>query len=229
MERAALLDDQLSIAVVGRLHQSAGRNFEIHELHANDANTVESQTRNILYVLEVSKGWFDRHHIATGTSVRTERGIFAGDISPAKPVKIALAQINTTVGDLAGNEAKILDNAARARSEGVDLVLFPELSITGYPPRDLLLKKDFIAGNLAALQRLAAASGPAGLLVGFVGENKNLPGPRCHQRCRLVAKWKDRGHARQDSLPTYDVFDEDRYFEPAQITRPSPSRTKYAG
>ena len=69
-------------------------------------------------------------------------------------MKIALAQINTTVGDLAGNEAKILDSAARARAGGVDLVLFPELAVTGYPPRDLLLKKDFIAGNLAVLQRL---------------------------------------------------------------------------
>ena len=69
------------------------------------------------------------------------------------------AQINPTVGNLAGNEAKILQAARRGEAAMLDLVVFPELSIPGYPPRDLLLKKDFIAKNLAVLQRLAAASG----------------------------------------------------------------------
>ena len=72
-------------------------------------------------------------------------------------MRIALAQINPTVGDFAGNEAKILQAARRAEGEGLDLAVFPELTIPGYPPRDLLLKKDFIAQNLAALQRFSWA------------------------------------------------------------------------
>jgi NAD+ synthetase len=135
-------------------------------------------------------------------------------------VKIALAQINTTVGDLAGNEAKILAGAARARSEGVDLALFPELTITGYPPRDLLLKKDFIAGNLAVLQRLAAASGPAALLVGYVGQNKNTPGRDVTNEAALLQNGQIIATRVKSLLPTYDVFDEDRYFEPARDSAP---------
>ena len=91
-------------------------------------------------------------------------------------MRIALAQINPTIGDFAGNEAKILQAARRAEAEQLDLVVFPELTIPGYPPRDLLLKKDFIAKNLAALQRLAAASGKTAMLVGYAGENKNFAG-----------------------------------------------------
>jgi predicted amidohydrolase len=120
-------------------------------------------------------------------------------------MKIALAQINTTVGDLAGNEAKILDSAARARSQGVELVLFPELSITGYPPRDLLLKKDFIAGNLTVLERLAAASGPTALLVGYVGENKNTPGRDVTNSAALLQNGRIVETRAKTLLPTYDV------------------------
>jgi NAD+ synthase (glutamine-hydrolysing) len=135
-------------------------------------------------------------------------------------VKIALAQINTTVGDLAGNEAKILAGADRARSEGVDLVLFPELAITGYPPRDLLLKEDFVAGNLAVLQRLAAASGPVAMLVGFVGENKSAPGRDVTNEVALLQNGRIVTTRIKSLLPTYDVFDEDRYFEPALNNSP---------
>jgi NAD+ synthetase len=124
------------------------------------------------------------------------------------------------VGDLAGNEAKILAGAARARSEGVDLALFPELTITGYPPRDLLLKKDFIGGNLAVLQRLATASGPTALLVGFVGENKNTPGRDITNEAALLQNGKIVTTRVKSLLPTYDVFDEDRYFEPARDNGP---------
>src|SRR4051794_6274862 len=91
-------------------------------------------------------------------------------------MKVALAQINTTVGDLAGNEAKILASYRRGVEAGVNLVMFPELTITGYPPRDLLLKRSFVAQNLAVLERLAAASGQVAMLVGYVGDNKNRLG-----------------------------------------------------
>src|SRR5262245_30644666 len=91
-------------------------------------------------------------------------------------MKVALAQINTTVGDLAGNEAKILAAYRRGVDAGAELVVFPELATTGYPPRDLLLRRRFIQQNLELLNRLAAATGPAGMIVGFVGKNDQHPG-----------------------------------------------------
>src|SRR5688572_9638441 len=91
-------------------------------------------------------------------------------------MKIALAQINTTVGDFAGNEAKILAAYRRGVEAGVEMVVCPELATTGYPPRDLLLKISFIKENLALLDRLAAATGTTGLLVGCVGEILTRPG-----------------------------------------------------
>ena len=74
-------------------------------------------------------------------------------------MKVALAQLNTTVGDLVGNEARILAAYRRGAAAGVDLVVCPELATTGYPPRDLLLKPHFVAQNLALLERLAVATG----------------------------------------------------------------------
>src|SRR5436190_8763682 len=91
-------------------------------------------------------------------------------------MKIALAQINTTVGDFAGNETRILAAYRRGVEAGVEMVVCPELATTGYPPRDLLLKSGFIKGNLALLDRLATASGKTGLLVGYVGDNATRPG-----------------------------------------------------
>jgi len=135
-------------------------------------------------------------------------------------MKIALAQINTTVGDLAGNEAKILDAARRAEGESADLVLFPELTITGYPPRDLLLKPEFVAGNLAVLQRLAAASGKTAMVVGYVGENKIPPGRGATNQAAVLQHGKIAATRQKTLLPTYDVFDEDRYFEPARENLP---------
>jgi NAD+ synthase (glutamine-hydrolysing) len=135
-------------------------------------------------------------------------------------MRIALAQINTTVGDLAGNEAKIMEAARRAQAEKADVVLFPELTTTGYPPRDLLLKKDFIAKNLALLHRLAAASAETALLVGFVGENKNRPGRDVTNEAALLQRGKIAATRVKTLLPTYDVFDEDRYFEPARDNLP---------
>jgi NAD+ synthetase len=135
-------------------------------------------------------------------------------------MKVALAQINTTVGDLAGNEAKILAAYQRGVAAGVDLVMFPELTITGYPPRDLLLKRSFIAGNLAVLDRLATATGKTAILVGFVGENKNRPGREVSNCVALLQYGKIAVTRVKTLLPTYDVFDEDRYFQPATENAP---------
>lgn len=135
-------------------------------------------------------------------------------------MKIALAQINTTIGDFAGNEAKILEAYRRGEEAGVEIVVFPELTITGYPPRDLLLKKSFIAQNLATLDRLAGATGRTAMLVGFVGENKQRPGREATNCVALLRNGRIAAIRTKTLLPTYDVFDEDRYFEPARENRP---------
>src|SRR5690349_12421986 len=82
-------------------------------------------------------------------------------------VRVALAQINPTVGDIAGNEAKIREQLARARSEGAQLVLFPELAISGYPPEDLLLKEHFLADARAAVERIAGDVEGIVTIIGF--------------------------------------------------------------
>jgi NAD+ synthetase len=135
-------------------------------------------------------------------------------------MKIALAQINTTVGDLAGNEKRILEYYQRGVCAGADIVVFPELSTTGYPPRDLLLKKTFIAGNLDCLNRLAAVAGKTAMLVGFVGENSVRPGREMTNSVALLREGRIEAMRAKTLLPTYDVFDEDRYFEPAPTNEP---------
>ena len=135
-------------------------------------------------------------------------------------MKIALAQINTTVGDLAGNEAKILAAYRRGVEAGVNLVIFPELATTGYPPRDLLLRRHFIQQNLEVLNRLAAVTGRTGLLVGFVGENEQGVGREARNSTALLQDGRIVAIRSKTLLPTYDVFDEDRYFEPATENAP---------
>ncbi len=135
-------------------------------------------------------------------------------------MKIALAQINTTVGDFGGNEAKIRAAYRRGVQAAVYLVVCPELATTGYPPRDLLLKSGFIKENLALVDRLATATGKTGLLVGYVGENATRPGRPMTNAVVLLQGGKIRATRTKTLLPTYDVFDEDRYFEPATENRP---------
>jgi len=130
-------------------------------------------------------------------------------------MRIALAQLNTTVGDVAGNERRVLEAYRRAVEAGVELVVTPELSLTGYPPRDLLLRDSFIEANLAALERLAASVGETGLIVGFVGRNPARPGRPLTNAAALLHRGRVTAIRTKTLLPTYDVFDEDRYFEPA--------------
>jgi NAD+ synthase (glutamine-hydrolysing) len=135
-------------------------------------------------------------------------------------MKVALGQINTTVGDLAGNEARILEAYQRGAEAGADLVVLPELAITGYPPRDLLLRREFVQGNLAVLERLRVATGETGLVVGYVGENRQRPGRDATNAVALLQGGRVLATRSKTLLPTYDVFDEDRYFEPAQENQP---------
>lgn len=135
-------------------------------------------------------------------------------------MKLALAQINTTVGDFAGNLALIRKAYARGMADGAELVVAPELAITGYPPRDLLLKSGFIEGNLAALTELAQSVGEVGLVVGHVGINEKHPGRQAVNAVSLLHNGKVAATRTKTLLPTYDVFDEDRYFEPAPDNTP---------
>lgn len=128
--------------------------------------------------------------------------------------KLALCQINTTVGDFAGNCARMLDASQRAAAAGATLALFPELAVCGYPPRDLLDRASFIADNVHALQSLAErAPRELSLLVGFV---EPLEG-KLYNAVALVSGGTVQQVFHKRLLPTYDVFDEDRYFEPGKL------------
>jgi NAD+ synthetase len=135
-------------------------------------------------------------------------------------MKAALAQINTTVGDISGNETKILAAYARGVAAGADVVLLPELALTGYPPRDLVLNDAFVAKNLEALERLARQTGPTALVTGFIGRNEIRPGRQATNAIALLQNGKIIATRTKTLLPTYDVFDEDRYFEPATENAP---------
>jgi NAD+ synthetase len=130
-------------------------------------------------------------------------------------MKIALAQIDTTVGDLRGNSAKILEFYCRGVAAGVEVVMTPELAITGYPPRDLLAKHRFVDDNLRALDELSLQIGPTALLVGYVDFNPKRPGRDYVNAVALIQNGKITARRHKMLLPTYDVFDEDRYFQPA--------------
>jgi NAD+ synthase (glutamine-hydrolysing) len=134
-------------------------------------------------------------------------------------MKVGLAQINTTVGDLPGNYAKILDAYRDAVSKGADIVLTPELAITGYPPQDLVFKSRFVPLNLEMLARLHAEVGAAPLITGFIDRNEG-PGAPFRNAAAVLEQGQPVRKVYKSLLPTYDVFDEDRYFEPATEVEP---------
>jgi NAD+ synthase (glutamine-hydrolysing) len=134
-------------------------------------------------------------------------------------MKIGFAQINPTVGDLRGNCELISGAYQRLVAAGAELVLTPELAITGYPPQDLVFKSRFVPENLALLKKLHAQVGESALLVGFVDRNEGRGKP-FHNAAALLERGKPIRKAYKCLLPTYDVFDEDRYFEPASRIEP---------
>src|SRR5437588_3650061 len=131
-----------------------------------------------------------------------------------RSMKIGFAQINPTVGDLSGNLKLILHVYELFAAAGGELVLTPELAIPGYPPQDLVFKSRFVPENLAILEQLHSRVGSAALLVGFVDRNAGRGKP-FHNAAALLEIGKPIRKAYKSLLPTYDVFDEDRYFEPA--------------
>jgi NAD+ synthase (glutamine-hydrolysing) len=132
-------------------------------------------------------------------------------------MRLALAQLNALVGDLAGNATRILEASRRAADRGADLVLTPELSLWGYPPRDLLLRPALLEAQRRSLDQLAAAL-PAGvaLLVGVAEPVDANDQPALHNALALVEEGRWRVVARKRLLPSYDVFDERRYFRPGR-------------
>ncbi len=143
-------------------------------------------------------------------------------------MKIGFAQINTTVGDLRGNRDKILAAYDRLSAAGADLVLTPELAIAGYPPQDLVFKSRFVPQNFEVLQQLHERVGRAALLVGFVDRNQGRGKP-FHNAAALLEAGQPIRKTHKSLLPTYDVFDEDRYFEPARSVTPLSFRGQKIG
>ena len=134
-------------------------------------------------------------------------------------MKIGFAQMNPTVGDLRGNCELIIGAYERLAAGGAELVLTPELAITGYPPQDLVFRSRFVSENLALLEKLHSHVGDTALLVGFVDRNEGRGKP-FHNAAALLERGKPIRKTYKSLLPTYDVFDEDRYFEPARRVEP---------
>ncbi len=123
-------------------------------------------------------------------------------------LRICLAQLNFTVGDFEGNVSKILDAVKHAQENDADIVVFPELAITGYPPEDLLLKPQFIEKNIEALNHVVSEVEDIVVVVGFVGVDEDI-----HNSAAVIYNGKLIDVYHKMFLPTYSVFDEDRYFK----------------
>ena len=129
-------------------------------------------------------------------------------------LRLAAAQLNTVVGDLSGNVERVLGVVAAAEAAGADVCVVPELAITGYPPEDLLLKPGFVADNVAALEKVAAATGQCAVVVGFVAAAEG--GTGLANAAAVCAGGRVAGVYRKHLLPNYGVFDEQRWFVPGR-------------
>src|SRR5580704_12512301 len=129
-------------------------------------------------------------------------------------MKIALAQFNPTVGDFAGNTARILDLAMQSKARGADLAVFSELCVCGYLPLDLLERPAFLERNRTELVCLAQKT-PLPILVGYAAPTNSSTGKAAWNAAALLAEGRVLFEQHKMLLPTYDVFDESRYFQPA--------------
>jgi NAD+ synthase (glutamine-hydrolysing) len=133
-------------------------------------------------------------------------------------LRLAAAQLNTVVGDLPGNVDRVLTALAAAEAAGADICVMPELAIPGYPPEDLLLKPGFVADNVTALEKVAAATGDCAVVVGFVGAAPG--GVGLANAAAVCAGGRVAGVYRKRFLPNYGVFDEQRWFVPSNEPPP---------
>ncbi|HOE64121.1 MAG TPA: NAD+ synthase [Candidatus Sumerlaeota bacterium] len=140
-------------------------------------------------------------------------------------MKICLSQINTIVGDIEYNTQRIIDEIETTRKAGVDLIIFPEMTILGYPPRDLLFHNKLINDNLVALERIAAQTRGIGAIIGCVVRNPAPVGKGFFNAAVLCADGGIVSRHYKTLIPAYDVFDEPRYFDPA----PSVQKTAFKG
>ena len=136
-------------------------------------------------------------------------------------MKIGLAQINGIVGDFPGNAKRIVNAYREALDKGADLVLTPELALVGYPPRDLVCKSGFVPSCLQALDYLTSEIGEVPLVVGYVDHNDSeVPGKPFRNAAAFIEKGRITAKVFKTLLPTYDIFDERRYFEPGERCAP---------
>src|SRR5437867_4595719 len=148
--------------------------------------------------------WRDERNTRNFVLALAPRGYNSG----MRRFRVSLAQINPTVGDVEGNTRRIVDGIAQARALGADLVAFPELAITGYPPQDLLFKSAFIEANLAALRDVTKAARGLTTVVGFVDRRQDL-----FNAAAVIHDGTLAGVYHKQFLPNYGVFDENRYFQ----------------
>jgi NAD+ synthase (glutamine-hydrolysing) len=143
-------------------------------------------------------------------------------------MKIAIAQINPTIGDIKGNKEKILSYMREAKKQGADLAVFPEMAVIGYPPMDLLLNNKLIRDNLDALNEIAGETLDIAVICGYVEYDKDNP-PMLYNAAAFMNNGKIVSKHYKTLLPTYDVFDEMRYFSPAKKQEPVKFKNKLIG
>ena len=135
-------------------------------------------------------------------------------------MKIGVLQLDSTIGAFDANRQKLLAAYDKARGLGAEFIIAPELFLCGYPPRDLLLRADFVEANLAALAEAARGIADVPVCVGYVDWNSARPGRPLHNSAAILRDGRIRWRQHKSLLPTYDVFDEDRYFEPGRSVAP---------
>jgi NAD+ synthetase len=133
-------------------------------------------------------------------------------------MKIAIIQTNPVIGDFAANTDRITAFIDQAKTRHCDLAVFPELAISGYPPNDLLERRDFVSANLQALNGLISTTRGIGVICGYIEPNSDTEGKALFNAAALFEDGQIRQQVRKQLLPTYDVFDERRYFEPGPET-----------
>jgi NAD+ synthase (glutamine-hydrolysing) len=131
-------------------------------------------------------------------------------------MKIALAQINTKVGDLKGNADRIIRNIELAKEKGAELVVFPEMAVVGYPPRDLLDFECFVDDNLCWLDEIRKHTAGISVVCGYIDKNPLAEGKKYYNAAVLISDCEIKARYHKRLLPFYDVFDETRYFEPGK-------------